>query len=68
MVKKRKKWIPPKEFIVISDDGYFVGLHKGGKFKWSFELSEAKPLTNIEQFDTIKKGYIGKEILLDFLN
>jgi hypothetical protein len=68
MVKKRKVWIPPKEFVVISDYGYFAGLHKGGKFRWSFDLRDAKPLTNVEQYDTIKRGCFGTEVILDFIN
>jgi hypothetical protein len=64
---KRRKIEKPKEFIVMSDYGYFSGLYNGGKFKWSFEINEAKPLTNIEQFETIQKGSFGTEVILDFL-
>jgi len=66
-MRKKKKIQSSKEFIVMSDDGYFVGLHNGGKFKWSYDINEAKPLTNIEQFETIKKGSFGREVILDFL-
>jgi hypothetical protein len=64
---RRKKWIPPQRFLVISEEGYFSGLHNGGKFRWSFDINDAKPLNYIEQFETIKKGYIGKEIILDLI-
>jgi hypothetical protein len=67
MIKNRKKYTPPNEFLVISDEGYFAGLYKGGKFRWSFELNEAKRLTNIEQFETIKRGYVGGTILQEHL-
>jgi hypothetical protein len=64
---KRKKYIPLEEFVVISDDGYFAGLYNGGYFRWSFDIKQAKPLTNIEQFETLKKGVFGRELILDFI-
>jgi hypothetical protein len=67
MRRPKKVSIPPKQFVVISEEGYFAGLYCGGKLKWTFNLKEAKPLTNIEQFETIKRGYFGKEIILDFI-
>jgi hypothetical protein len=63
----RKKYTPPKEFLVISDEGYFAGLHKGGKFRWSFDIKEAKRLTNPEQVDTLRRGYIVGSIIQEYI-
>lgn len=63
----RKKYTPPKEFLVISDEGYFAGLHKGGKFRWSFDIKEAKRLTNPEQVDTLRRWYIVGSIIQEYI-
>jgi hypothetical protein len=67
MVKKRNRPAPPREFVVISEDGYFTGLHKGGKFRWSFDIKEAKHLTNPEQVDTLRRGYVGGSIIQEYI-
>lgn len=43
-MKKRSKYITPERYVVVNQDGaVFAGL-KGGKFQYSHDWSEAKPL------------------------
>lgn len=67
MVSKAKP-IKPKDFYVIGERGYFAGLYKGGMFRWTYDISEAKPLSHIEQFETIKRGMYGEELIQEFVN
>jgi hypothetical protein len=67
MVARHKRHVHVKEFVVISEEGYFAGIYNGGMFKWSFDINEAKPLTNPEQVNTIKKRYIDKPLIQEYL-
>ena len=43
-MKKRSKYIAPERYVVVNQDGaVFAGL-RGGKFQYSHDWSEAKPL------------------------
>ena len=43
-MKKRSKYIAPERYVIVNQDGaVFAGL-RGGKFQYSHDWSEAKPL------------------------
>jgi len=54
MARKKKTVEKEPEFIVYSDLGYFRGLVNGGQLDWTQNESEAKPLYNLNQVQTIK--------------
>jgi len=43
-MKKRSKYIAPERYVIVNSDGaVFAGL-RGGKFQYSHDWSDAKPL------------------------
>jgi len=43
-MKKRSKYIAPERYVIVNPDGaVFAGL-RGGKFQYSHDWSDAKPL------------------------
>jgi len=43
-MRKKTKYIIPERYVVVNQDGgVFIGL-RGGKFQYSHDWSEAKPL------------------------
>jgi hypothetical protein len=44
-MSKKDKPVKQPEGYVISENGYFIGMSYGGKFEYSFNKNQAKPLT-----------------------
>jgi hypothetical protein len=45
----------PEYYAVNSFGEIYTGLHNGGKAKWSNDWKEGKPLSNINQLETLKR-------------
>jgi hypothetical protein len=62
-MSKKQKPIKQPEGYVISENGYFIGMSYGGKFEYSFDKNQAKPLTE-RQFHSMK-FYCDEELLFE---
>lgn len=63
-----KNRVKDKEFIVMSDYGYFKGLANGGQIVWTQNENEAKPLNHINKFHTIKHlAPCGVEVIFEYI-
>jgi len=63
---KKVKLEKSKWFIVFSNDGFFQGLHQGGKLKWTDKIEEAKPFDSESKFESLKRLY-GGEMMMEYL-
>jgi len=63
---KKQKEVQSKWFIVFSNDGFFQGLHQGGKLKWTDKINEAKPLDLVSKFEALQRIY-GGDMMMEYL-
>jgi hypothetical protein len=60
--KKNPNYIPPIQFVVISEKGQVWTGIKGDELRFSDDWNEAKPLNDEKQFSHLKKmSYLNLE-------
>lgn len=65
--KKRGKASAPREFVIMNEFGEFFSGMRVGKFVWSPNIKDAKPLQNIEQFHTVERHEPLMELIYEYL-
>ena len=66
MKRTKMKDEPKKQwFVVLSDLGYYAGLHKGGKPLWTENYDEAKPLDHPMKVQILKSFCPNKELITE---
>lgn len=55
-------------FIVMNSQlEYFCGMMYGGQLVWSGDYDEAKPLSELTQFNGLQNMCLGEELVLDYI-
>ena len=65
----RKPKLPKKrEYVIFSEDGFFVGLANGGQPQWSMNINDGKPFNEDSKFAALQYVVGAKELLIEFIN
>ena len=65
---RRPKEVKSKEFVIFSEDGFFVGLTRGGVPEWSMNIERGKPFDNECKLRALQYAVGTKELLIEYLN
>jgi hypothetical protein len=57
-----------KEFVIFSEDGFYVGMARGGQPLWSMNIKEGKPFDDERKLRGLQLMVGGKELLIEYLN
>jgi len=56
------------EFVIFSEDGFFIGLANGGQPQWSMEIKNGKPFNHECKLRALQYVVGAKELLIEYLN
>ena len=65
---KQPKQSKAKEYVIFSEDGFFVGLKDGGTPVWSMNIKEGKPFKDECKLIALQNIVGSKELLTEYLN
>jgi hypothetical protein len=66
-VMKRPKQDRVSEFVIFSEDGFFIGMIRGGQPQWSMNIKEGKPFDNESKLRAVQNVVGSKELLIEYL-
>ena len=64
---KKPKQDKASEFVIFSEDGFFVGLINGGQPRWSMDIKNGKPFVNESKLAALQNVVGSKELLIEYL-
>jgi len=65
---KISKQVKNSEFVIFSEDGFFVGLINGGQPRWSMDIRNGKPFDNESKLRALQNVVGTKELLIEYIN
>jgi hypothetical protein len=65
---KISKQVKGSEFVIFSEDGFFVGLVNGGQPRWSMDIRNGKPFDNESKLRALQNVVGTKELLIEYIN
>ena len=64
---KRPKPIKADEFVIFSEDGFYVGMTRGGQPLWSMDIGEGKPFDDERKLRGLQLMVGSKDLLIEYL-
>lgn len=64
---KRPRPVKASEFVIFSEDGFYVGMERGGRPLWSMNIKEGKPFSDERKLRGLQLMVGSKELLIEYL-